>query len=331
MLGNQDTLYVKTVNTGTIARAYFRDSYIEGDTDFIFGRGTTVFDHSEIHTMGNNKTSSGTNKVTGTATGAPSTEVTNLYGFLYISSKFTADANVTVGGTYLARQWYEGNRPQAAGKMIVRNSTIGAHINATTPWQPWVGRTILAPYPDGGAPGDGGADAGAQPTAPGGVLYTSADYYALIGGGPSPAEPYIGEYGNIGPSAGGGDGGTTPTDAGARRTERELGSATGRRGSRGRTSSPAPSPPRGRGGEGFSPRPLAPRAIDVTITWMAKREPLGIRKIEALHYYVHDLERTRRFFVDKLDFAELGRQQPGARARRAAARRPRSRPATRSS
>jgi 4-hydroxyphenylpyruvate dioxygenase len=39
---------------------------------------------------------------------------------------------------------------------------------------------------------------------------------------------------------------------------------------------------------------------------MAKREPLGIRKIEALHYYVHDLERTRRFFVDHLDFRELG-------------------------
>jgi 4-hydroxyphenylpyruvate dioxygenase len=38
--------------------------------------------------------------------------------------------------------------------------------------------------------------------------------------------------------------------------------------------------------------------------------PLGIRKIEALHYYVHDLERTRRFFVDKLDFAELGGSGP---------------------
>jgi 4-hydroxyphenylpyruvate dioxygenase len=37
---------------------------------------------------------------------------------------------------------------------------------------------------------------------------------------------------------------------------------------------------------------------------------LGIRKIEALHYYVHDLERTRRFFVDKLDFVELGGSSP---------------------
>jgi 4-hydroxyphenylpyruvate dioxygenase len=38
----------------------------------------------------------------------------------------------------------------------------------------------------------------------------------------------------------------------------------------------------------------------------AKRPSLGIQKIEALHYYVRDLERTRRFFVDKLDFAEIG-------------------------
>ncbi|HVR62379.1 MAG TPA: VOC family protein [Polyangia bacterium] len=43
---------------------------------------------------------------------------------------------------------------------------------------------------------------------------------------------------------------------------------------------------------------------------MAKREPLGIVKLEALHYYVHDLQRTRRFFVDKLDFVELGHSSP---------------------
>ena len=41
-----------------------------------------------------------------------------------------------------------------------------------------------------------------------------------------------------------------------------------------------------------------------------KREPLGIIKIEALHYYVRDLERTRRFFVDRLDFVELGHSSP---------------------
>jgi 4-hydroxyphenylpyruvate dioxygenase len=41
-----------------------------------------------------------------------------------------------------------------------------------------------------------------------------------------------------------------------------------------------------------------------------KLEPLGIRRIETLHYYVRDLERTRRFFVDKLDFVELGGSGP---------------------
>jgi 4-hydroxyphenylpyruvate dioxygenase len=33
---------------------------------------------------------------------------------------------------------------------------------------------------------------------------------------------------------------------------------------------------------------------------------IGIQRIEALHYYVHDLDRTRRFFVDRLDFVEIG-------------------------
>jgi 4-hydroxyphenylpyruvate dioxygenase len=34
--------------------------------------------------------------------------------------------------------------------------------------------------------------------------------------------------------------------------------------------------------------------------------PLGIRRIEALHYYVRDLERSRRFYTERLDFSEVG-------------------------
>ena len=37
---------------------------------------------------------------------------------------------------------------------------------------------------------------------------------------------------------------------------------------------------------------------------------IGIQRIEALHYYVHDLDRTRRFFVDKLNFVEVGHSGP---------------------
>jgi 4-hydroxyphenylpyruvate dioxygenase len=36
-------------------------------------------------------------------------------------------------------------------------------------------------------------------------------------------------------------------------------------------------------------------------------EPLGIVRIEALHYYVHDLARSRRFYADRMDFAEVAR------------------------
>jgi 4-hydroxyphenylpyruvate dioxygenase len=34
---------------------------------------------------------------------------------------------------------------------------------------------------------------------------------------------------------------------------------------------------------------------------------LGIRRIESLLYYVHDLDRVGRFFTEQLDFAEIGR------------------------
>jgi len=39
---------------------------------------------------------------------------------------------------------------------------------------------------------------------------------------------------------------------------------------------------------------------------MAKVEPLGIKRLESVHYYVHDLERSRRFYTEVMDFAEIG-------------------------
>ena len=46
---------------------------------------------------------------------------------------------------------------------------------------------------------------------------------------------------------------------------------------------------------------------------MANIEPIGIKRIEALHYYVHDLERSRRFYTEKLDFAEIAASSSGKR------------------
>jgi 4-hydroxyphenylpyruvate dioxygenase len=41
-----------------------------------------------------------------------------------------------------------------------------------------------------------------------------------------------------------------------------------------------------------------------------KREPIGIRRLEALHYFVHDLERSRRFYTRMMDFAETAVSAP---------------------
>ena len=39
---------------------------------------------------------------------------------------------------------------------------------------------------------------------------------------------------------------------------------------------------------------------------MSQAGPIGILGIEAIHYYVRDLERSRRFYTERLDFSEIG-------------------------
>lgn len=45
-----------------------------------------------------------------------------------------------------------------------------------------------------------------------------------------------------------------------------------------------------------------------------KLESLGIKRLEGIHYYVRDLDRSRKFYVDKLDFAETWRSSPDLEA-----------------
>ena len=37
---------------------------------------------------------------------------------------------------------------------------------------------------------------------------------------------------------------------------------------------------------------------------------IGIKRLEGIHWYVHDLDRSRRFYIDKLGFAETWRSSP---------------------
>src|SRR5215210_2012675 len=73
LLGWQDTLMV---NKG---RQYFKDCYIEGRVDFIYGDGTAVFENCEIHS-----------KAGGYLTAA-STPQEKPYGFVFLKCKITGD------------------------------------------------------------------------------------------------------------------------------------------------------------------------------------------------------------------------------------------------
>ena len=74
LLGWQDTLMV---NNG---RQYFKDCYIEGRVDFIYGSGTAVFDHCKIHSKN------------GGYVTAASTPQDKPWGFVFLDCKLTGDA-----------------------------------------------------------------------------------------------------------------------------------------------------------------------------------------------------------------------------------------------
>lgn len=143
VLSNHDTLYPKTLGVGIVARAYFKNSYIEGDEDFIFGRASVVLDHCNIHYLSSRRgvQNSGFGIV-------PSTDVRNDRGFLVVDSDFTAEAGTPDDSVYLGRAWdesqvdlatYERNMLSGIfpnGKAVIRDSRMGAHIFKAAPWAP---------------------------------------------------------------------------------------------------------------------------------------------------------------------------------------------------
>lgn len=127
--GFQDTLYLDSPSGPNIARVYIRDSFIEGDTDFVFGRGTAVIEHSTLHYLSSRK---------GNSPGihlAPSTHVDQPFGFLIVNSEFTADSTAPVNQVYLGRSWDASSMtPPPNGQVVIRDSVLGEHIRSADPW-----------------------------------------------------------------------------------------------------------------------------------------------------------------------------------------------------
>ncbi|TNF43145.1 MAG: pectin esterase [Bacteroidetes bacterium] len=111
-LGFQDTLYPH----GEKSRQYYKNCYIEGTVDFIFGWSTAVFDECTIYC-----------KDHGFIT-APSTLEETRFGFVFIHCKITG--NAPEASFYLGRPW----RPY--GKSVFIECEIGNHIKPEG-WDNW--------------------------------------------------------------------------------------------------------------------------------------------------------------------------------------------------
>ncbi|GAB2738336.1 pectinesterase family protein [Streptomyces bullii] len=124
-LGNQDTLMTDSPKLTTASRVYIRDSYIEGDVDFIYGRATTVIERSVIRALSRGSTTNN-----GYITAA-STWKDNPYGFLITRSKVVSDA--PAGSFHLGRPWHPGGEPDAIAQVLIRDTELPAAIKAA-PW-----------------------------------------------------------------------------------------------------------------------------------------------------------------------------------------------------
>jgi len=114
-LGFQDTLYTH----GRGSRQYYKDCYIEGTVDFIFGWSTAVFEDCTIYC----KNDHGGGYVTAAATPKDS-----KYGYVFKNCRITGNAaNDTF---YLGRPW----RPYA--QVVFMHSYLGNHIKPEG-WYNW--------------------------------------------------------------------------------------------------------------------------------------------------------------------------------------------------
>ncbi|MFJ4623527.1 pectinesterase family protein [Streptomyces sp. NPDC088812] len=124
-LGNQDTLMTDSPRLDVISRVYIRDSYVEGDVDFVYGRATTVIERSVIRAL-----SRGSADNNGYITAA-STWTGNPYGFLITRSRIVSDA--PDGTFHLGRPWHPGGEPAAVAQVLIRDTELPAAVKSA-PW-----------------------------------------------------------------------------------------------------------------------------------------------------------------------------------------------------
>ena len=136
-LGRQDTLFTAPLPPSVIewggfrgprenaprdnGTHYYKNCYIEGDVDFIFGGATAYFEECEIRSLSRGNDPEGYITAASTPEGRP-------YGYVFDTCRFTSDcAPETV---YLGRPW------RNFAKTVILRSELGAHIKKEG-WHDW--------------------------------------------------------------------------------------------------------------------------------------------------------------------------------------------------
>ncbi|WP_206428907.1 pectinesterase family protein [Sphingomonas sp. 2R-10] len=132
LLGHQDTLYANRGPNRRTTRQYFRDCYIEGHVDFIFGDAMAYFDRCHIHALANDSV-----WYTAQSRNAPDDDGS---AYVFDRSRFTADAGAR--NIALGRAW----RPYA--RVILLNARLDAPILPAgwTEWTPGKTHTLDTAY-----------------------------------------------------------------------------------------------------------------------------------------------------------------------------------------
>lgn len=173
MLGYQDT-FLSWGGTGSSqVRQYVYKSTIQGAVDFIYGNGDLVIDSSTIVSL--NRNSSNNGYITAAATNA-----TNKYGILITRSTLTSSAAAQT--VALGRCWHAGGAADAIGQVLVRDSSLGAHIRQAGAWQDMSGfswKTCrFTEYDNSGSGKTQGTSDRPQMSASTAAGYTSQQYLA---------------------------------------------------------------------------------------------------------------------------------------------------------
>jgi pectin methylesterase-like acyl-CoA thioesterase len=102
----QDTIYIQD------GSQYFRDSFIEGDDDYIIGGSSAVFQSCTVN-----------QNQGGVAVTAPNTPQTTAYGVVFFGGALTASTGVNAGSVALGRPW------GPYGSTTYIGTTLGPHIS----------------------------------------------------------------------------------------------------------------------------------------------------------------------------------------------------------